>query len=278
MSIALDTASVVLGGRPVLDGIDLAIAPGEHVAIVGPSGGGRSTLVGLLLGWARPAAGSIRVDGVQLDAAGVAALRARTVWIDPAVALWNESLADNVTYAAPGADIAAAVAAAELEPVLARLPEGLATRLGEGGGLVSGGEGQRVRVARGIAQKDPRLVVLDEPFRGLDRDVRRRQLAAARTRWQGATLVCVTHDVAETQDFERVLVVEAGRIAEAGVPATLAADPTSRYAALLASEDRARAAWSRWRHASLAEGRCTVRQLPDGNPAESHSPEGRSST
>jgi ATP-binding cassette subfamily B protein len=254
VAIELAGVGVVIGGRPVLDGIDLRIAAGEHVAIVGPSGGGKSTLVGLMLGWARPAAGSLRVDAVDLDPARVAALRGRTVWIDPGVTLWNESLADNLAYAAPGADVAAAATAAELEPVIARLPEGLATRLGEGGGLVSGGEGQRVRLARGIAQRDPRLVVLDEPFRGLDRDVRHRQLAAARARWRDVTLLCVTHDVAETRTFPRVLVVEGGRIVEDGAPDTLAATD-SRYAALLAGDARAHDVWSRWTRKRIVDGK-----------------------
>src|SRR5439155_4044962 len=112
---------------------------------------------------------------------------------------------------------------AELEPVIARLPEGLATRLGEGGGLVSGGEGQRVRVGRGYARRRARLVLLDEPFRGLDRESRRRQLAAARACWRDATLLCVTHDLAETQTFARVLVIDGGRIVEDGAPVQLAA-------------------------------------------------------
>src|SRR5439155_16528111 len=121
--------------------------------LVGPSGGGKSTLIGILLGAARPTAGAFHLDGRAADAAAIATLRTRTVWIDPAVTLWNESLADNLAYAEPDTDVAAVARDAELEPVIARLPEGLATRLGEGGGLVSGGEGQRVRVGRGYARR-----------------------------------------------------------------------------------------------------------------------------
>jgi len=254
-ALSLSGVSVVLGGHTILRDVELEVAPGEHVAIVGRSGGGKSTLVGLPLGWARPATGELRVDGEVLDGDGLAALRAGTVWVDPAVTLWNDSLVENLRYGQPDADVASIAAAAELEGMIARLPEGLATRLGEGGGLLSGGEGQRVRLGRGLARPAPRLVVLDEPFRGLDRDTRRRQLDATRARWAGATLLCVTHDVAETRAFPRVLVVEDGRIVEDGAPGELAARDGSRYAALLADEGAAAAAWARWTRVRLADGR-----------------------
>ena len=102
--------------------------------------------------------------------------------------------------------------------VLRHLPEGLQTPLGEGGGLLSGGEGQLVRLGRAWSRSRPRLVILDEPFRGLDRERRRLLLCRARQHFQGATLLCVTHDVGETVDFDRVLVVEAGRVVEDGSP------------------------------------------------------------
>jgi ABC-type bacteriocin/lantibiotic exporter with double-glycine peptidase domain len=252
VAIELAGVSVIGGGTHVLRDIDLRVAPGEHVAIVGVSGGGKSTLLGLLLGWSRPASGAIRIDGATLDPT---ALRGRTVWIDPAVTLWNRSLAQNLAYGEPDADVAGVAADAGLEAMIARLPDGMTTRLGEGGGLVSGGEGQRVRIARGLARVAPRLVILDEPFRGLDRDTRRAQLAAARRRWRSSTLLCAMHDLGETSTFSRVLVVERGRIVEDGRPAELAARPGSRYAALLASEERAREAWARWQHVRLADGR-----------------------
>jgi ATP-binding cassette subfamily B protein len=255
-AITLAGVGVVAGGHPILVDVDLALAAGEHVAIVGRSGGGKSTLLGVLLGWVRPAAGRVVVDGAPLDAPS---LRKHTVWIDPAVALWNDSVAANLAYGARDPDLGAVIEAAELEPMIARLPDGLAARVGEGGGLLSGGEGQRVRLGRGIARPRPRLVLLDEPFRGLDRAMRRRQLVAARARWSDATLLCVTHDLEETLDFARVLVVEGGRIVEDGSPHELAARAGSRYGALVAGEARARDAWSRWTHHTLAGGRIEER-------------------
>jgi ABC-type bacteriocin/lantibiotic exporter with double-glycine peptidase domain len=259
-AIALAGVRVVAAGHEILEIASLTIAAGEHVAIVGASGAGKSSLVGLLLGWHRPAAGAVNVDGQPLDVVALEALRRRTVWVDPSVYLWNRSLAANLAFglaAAPG-DLAAAVAEAELGDVVRRLPHGESTPLGEAGALVSGGEGQRVRFARGVLRPEPALVILDEPFRGLARDQRRELLARARRLWSGATLLCVTHDIEETAQFARVLVVAGGKIAEDAAPAALRADPTSRYAGLLSAEARVRAAsWSSatWRRLRLSGGR-----------------------
>ena len=119
-------------------------------------------------------------------------------------------------------------------PVVAKLPQGLATPLGEGGALLSAGEAQRVRLGRAMLRKHPRLVVLDEPFLGLERDRRRTLLAHARQRWAASTLLYVTHDVVETRAFDRVFVMEHGRIVEDGEPLHLAQTPSSRYRRLLA--------------------------------------------
>jgi ATP-binding cassette subfamily B protein len=152
---------------------------------------------------------------------------------------------------------------ADLRGVLARLPHGLQSHLGEGGALLSGGEGQRVRLARALMQTGVRLALLDEPFRGVDRAQRVRLLAESRQWWRGTTMLCVTHDIGETQAFDRVLVVEDGRIVEDGVPAELAGH-ASRYRALLDAEARVRARLWRalpWRRIEVREGR-----IADGRP------------
>jgi ATP-binding cassette subfamily B protein len=263
--VALDGVVVQAAGHVILTVDTLRVAPGEHVAIVGPSGAGKSSLVGLLLGWHRPAAGTLAVDGAPLAGEALEALRARTVWVDPTVYLWNRPLPANVAYglATPPAppELAAAIAEAELDETVRRLPRGADTALGEAGALVSGGEGQRVRLARGIARPAARLVILDEPFRGLARDQRQALMVRARARWAEATLLCVTHDIEETRAFPRVLVVADGRVVEDGAPAALLARPGSRYAALLEAEARVRrAAWSSagatpWRRLRLRAGR-----------------------
>jgi ATP-binding cassette subfamily B protein len=261
IGIAWEGVSVHAGGHTILAGIDAAIAPGEEVGIVGPSGAGKSTLLGTLLGWHRPAAGRVLVDGEPANGAALQRLRPATAWVDPTVQLWNRPLLDNLRYGtAEGAGLAIdrAIREADLVAVLRQLPQGLQTPLGESGGLVSGGEGQRVRLARALLRPGVRLALLDEPFRGLDREQRRELLARARRLWRGATLLCVTHDVGETLDFARVLVVEGGRIVEDGPPGALASDRESRYAALLAAEREVRAGlWESavWRRLRMERGR-----------------------
>jgi ATP-binding cassette subfamily B protein len=237
--IEIAGGNVRAGGHTILDELELSILPGQHVAVVGLSGAGKSTLLGLLLGWHRLGHGRLAVDGAPLDESGLFALRRQAAWVDPGVQLWNRSLLDNLRYSSRDdalGRVGAALDAATLRGVLEKLPQGLQEWLGEGGGLLSGGEGQRVRLARALMQPGVRLALLDEPFRGLDREQRARLLLEARGWWREATMLCVTHDVGETLAFDRVLVVEDGRIVEDGVPALLAASQ-SRYRQLLDAEE-----------------------------------------
>lgn len=114
---------------------------------------------------------------------------------------------------------------------------GLNSVLGEGGGLISGGEGQRVRLARALLREGVRLAVLDEPFRGLDHDKRVALLSVARMHWRGATMIYVSHDIDTALSFDRIVVIENGRIVEDSAPAVLLADPASRLTALKNAQD-----------------------------------------
>lgn len=261
VSIRCEALSVRAAGHTILDEVNLEVVAGEHVAIVGPSGAGKSSLVGVLLGWLTPCSGRLDVDGHELDAAQLAQLRLQTAWVDPAVQLWNRSLLDNLSYGAPQASalpFAQVLDTAGLQDLLQRLPDGLQSDLGEGGGLLSGGEGQRVRLARAMLRPGVRLAILDEPFRGLERARRVALLQDCRRLWSAATLFHVTHDIAEAQGFDRVLVVENGHLVEQGAPADLASNPDSRFSALLEAEVEVRERlwsgpqWTRWR---LHDGR-----------------------
>jgi ABC-type bacteriocin/lantibiotic exporter with double-glycine peptidase domain len=262
-AIEFQNVSVTAAGHTVLREINLNIQPGEHIAIVGPSGAGKSSLVGTLLGWHRPSSGRVLVDNQELDEALVETLRPHIAWVDPAVQLWNRPLIENLEYGLPstacgsiGMSISDAIDAADLRQVLERLPDGIATPLGEGGGLVSGGEGQRVRLGRALLRSDVRLVILDEPFRGLDHEQRNILLARARAFWRNATLLSISHDISETLTFDRVLVIEEGRIVEDGAPTQVG----PRYQSMLEAERAIREElWSRsdWRHLKLAEGELT---------------------
>jgi ABC-type bacteriocin/lantibiotic exporter with double-glycine peptidase domain len=237
-SILIENGAVVAAGHEILRDLNVTIKPGEHVAIVGASGAGKSALIGLLLGWHRLSAGTLHMDGVPVTRDSLNDLRRSTAWIDPAIQIWNQSFADNLGYSSEDGGLTRtgdAVDAAGLRGVLRNLPDGMQTKLGEGGALLSGGEGQRVRFGRACAQRDVRLALLDEPFRGMDRDRRSALLADARKRWHGVTLLCVTHDVGETKLFDRVLLVDDGRIVEDDQPGRLAAAP-SRYQRLLNAE------------------------------------------
>ena len=237
VAIALESVTVRAAGHTILEDVELSVDPGEHVAIVGVSGAGKSSLAGLLLGWHRASAGRVVVDGETLDAPRLDGLREETVWVDPAVQIWNRSLLANLCYGARDGNAG-----------------------GEGGGLISGGEGQRVRLGRAFMRPRARLVILDEPFRGLDREKRRQLLERVRAVWRRATLLCITHDVSETRRFERVLVIDGGRIVEDGAPADLAGNPGSRYRALLDAEEAVRSdIWSNriWRRLRLGAGRLT---------------------
>lgn len=170
IAIAFESVAVRAAGHTILQDVDLSIDPGSHIAIVGASGAGKSSLVGLLLGWHRAATGQVLVDGHPLGAERLDRLRAETVWVDPSVQLWNRPLLSNLTYGtrnSGGLLFAEVLDDLALYDLLQRLPDGLQTHLGEGGGLISGGEGQRVRLGRGMLRPGARLIILDEPFRGL---------------------------------------------------------------------------------------------------------------
>jgi ATP-binding cassette subfamily B protein len=277
VAIAFEEVTVRASGHTILEGISASVAAGSHVTIVGPSGAGKSSLVGLLLGWHRPAAGRVLVDGEPLDVARTEQLRSETAWVDPAVQLWNRPLLQNLLYGVhpgQGADppSGTVLSEADLYEVLRRLPEGLQTPLGEAGGLLSGGEGQRVRFGRALSRARARLVILDEPFRGLDRETRRELLRRARRFWHDATLLCISHDLAESMDFDRVLVIEGGRVAEDGPPTHLAVVADSRFRALLDAEDALhRGIWAspRWRRLRMTAGYLTeITPGSDGGAAE----------
>ncbi|HYV10772.1 MAG TPA: ATP-binding cassette domain-containing protein [Pyrinomonadaceae bacterium] len=260
VSIDLRDISVVAAGHTILEDINLRVEPGAQVAIVGSSGAGKSSLFGLLLGWHRASQGEVLVDGHALDGRQLEELRRQTAWVDPSIQLWNRSLLENLRYGANDnsmTSIGNVIDSADLDHTLQQLPDGFQAILGEGGALLSGGEGQRVRLGRAMLRPKIRLVLLDESFRGLDRESRHRLLAHARKAWPAATLLCITHDISATRSFERVLVVDAGKIIEDGSPDELLRQADSRYKDLLHAEESVRrGVWSgvAWRRMQFKDG------------------------
>jgi ATP-binding cassette subfamily B protein len=264
MKIEFRQLQVRASGHTILRDISATVQAGEQIAVVGRSGAGKSSLVGVLLGWHKASAGELIIDDEPIDGSRMIALRQSIAWVDPAVQIWNRSLLDNLRYGRPDTateSLYHAISEAELLKVLEKLPEGLQTSLGEGGGLVSGGEGQRVRLGRAMLRTDARLVILDEPFRGLDRQQRSELLQRVRAYWPQATVIFISHDVGDTQQFERVWVIDDGQIVEDGSPQALCEQET-QYRSLLESEQQVRQGlWAgpQWRRLWLADGQVQER-------------------
>ncbi len=247
--------SIVASGQAILHELDLAVPRGSHVAIVGASGAGKSTLLGALLGWYEISSGELVIDGERIDRCAYT-LRNETAWVDPTVHLWNRSLLENLMYGNDNADnLGAVLEMTGLLSIVGKLPDGLASVLGEAGAVLSTGEAQCVRLARAMLKRSPRLVLLDEPFAGIERDRRRMLLSNARRHWRDTTLLYVTHDIAESRLFDRVIVLERGAIVENGNPQALV-QSSSRYRWLLQAQERVNAqlAGPLWRHICLASG------------------------
>lgn len=215
-AIRFEGVTVEYERTTALRDVTLTIRPGERIAVIGPSGAGKSTLLHLLLGFVTPTTGRITVDGVDLARVDPDAWRRRLAWVPQRAHLFAGSLADNIrlgTPDAPDTALARAVAGAALDEVVAALPDGLATVLGERGHGLSSGQRQRVALARAFLRDAP-LVLLDEPTARLDSASEAVVLAATRRLVAGRTALLVAHRPALLEDADRILRVEDGRVTE----------------------------------------------------------------
>ncbi len=223
-------------GQTVLHGIDLTLNRGERVALIGPSGGGKSTLARLLLGLAAPEAGYINVDGVDLRGIDPRDWFARVAWLPQAPTIFHGSIAENLRLAKPDATTAELRAAAETAGAasfIERLPQGYDSLLGEHGQGLSGGEIRRLALARALL-KDADLLILDEADASLDAATAAAVTRAVAAKARECAVLVIAHRLESVADADRILVLAGGRIVETGTPAELRAKPGA-YAAALAA-------------------------------------------
>ena len=210
--------------EPALSGIDLVVRPGETVAVVGPSGGGKTTLVNLLPRFYAPSHGSILLDGHDLQELTLESLRANLALVSQDVVLFNDSIQANIAYGAMGRaserDIIAAAEAAHAMEFIRQTPQGLGTLVGENGVRLSGGQRQRLAIARALLKNAP-VLILDEATSALDSESERVVQAALEALMRGRTTIVIAHRLSTIERADRIVVLEQGRIAEAGTHAQL---------------------------------------------------------
>ena len=212
-------------GAPTLENVSFSAAPGETVAIVGRSGVGKSTVADLLLRFADPDGGAVRLDGRDLRGLPLGFLRRHVALVEHAPFIFHASMAENVRYARPEAsdgDVEAAARGAGIHDFIAGLPEGYRTVVGERGAALSAGERQRVGIARGLLA-DPTVLVLDEATASLDPVAERRVIDGYEALMRKRTTLLITHRLGLARRADRVVALDGARVAEIGPPDELLA-------------------------------------------------------
>jgi thiol reductant ABC exporter CydC subunit len=218
------TVRLAAGAAPALDDVSLVLAPGARVALVGPSGAGKTTLAHALVRFLDPEAGRVTVGGVDVREVAQVELRRRVRLAGQDAYLFATSLAANVRVGNPDAgddEISDALRRAGLGPWLAALPDGLATPVGEEGARVSGGQRRRIALARALVARDARFLVLDEPAAHLDAPAAHALLAGLAASPDPRGMLVITHALDGLEDYDEIVVIDGGRVVERGRHAEL---------------------------------------------------------
>ena len=206
------------GEVKALDGISVDICKGDVIAVIGPSGGGKSTLCQLLPRFYDVDEGSIRVDGLDVRQVTQSSLRRAIGIVQQDVFLFADTIRENIRYGRPGAsdeEVEAAAKRAEIYDDIMAMPDGFDTYVGERGTLLSGGQKQRVSIAR-IFLKDPPILILDEATSALDSVTEAKLQETFERLSQGRTTIIIAHRLSTVRNADRIAVIEDGRVAELG--------------------------------------------------------------
>jgi subfamily B ATP-binding cassette protein MsbA len=223
--IHFDNVSFAYDSKPVLRDIQLLVRPGERVALVGKSGSGKTSLANLLLRFYDPTQGAIRIGGVDLREAAVNDLRRQIAVVTQEVILFDETIRANIAFGRPGASEAQIEEAARnafAHEFIMEKPGGYDAIVGEKGTNLSGGQRQRIAIARALLRDAP-ILVLDEATSALDSESERAVQASLDELMKGRTTICIAHRISTIQNFDRIVVMDSGRIVESGRHADLLA-------------------------------------------------------
>jgi len=212
--------------RPALREVSFMIPAGKTYALVGGSGGGKTTISALIPRFYSPTSGTIRIDGHDIQDVDLASLRQQIALVSQDIVLFNDTVANNIAFGSAGKksreDIIAAAQAAHAWEFIQQLPDGLDTYIGEDGARLSGGQRQRIAIARALL-KDAPILILDEATSALDTESERQVQAALATLMQGRTTLVIAHRLSTIENADQILVLDQGRIVECGTHAQLMA-------------------------------------------------------
>lgn len=239
-AVELRDVSFSYGEKPVLDHVSLTVRRGERLAIVGDSGGGKSTLIKVMEAFYRPQSGELRYFGVVGEKLSPADIRALFAYVPQECTLFDGTIGENIALGRPGAtqeEVESAAKEAGIHSFIQNLPQGYATPVGEAGGQLSGGQRQRVAIARALLKGAP-ILLLDEATAALDSQTEREIQQCLDQVSAGRTTVTVAHRLSTIENAHRVLVMEEGRVVEEGAFHQLLEQPSGRFRALYESQQR----------------------------------------